>query len=64
MAYIINSLNQKNRIRDFDSLLSNGDIVFIQTKQDFNLWNKLQESMGLMGQVATLIAVIQSAQNN
>ncbi len=63
-VYIINSLNQKNRVRKLTSSLRNGDVVFIETKQDMNLWNKLQESMGLMGQVATLIAVIQSAQNN
>ena len=55
--------DQKNRVRNLNSLLNNGDIVFIQTKQDFNLWNKFQESMGLMGQLATLIAVLQSASN-
>ena len=63
-VYVINSLNQKNRIRKLTSNLNNGDVVFIETKQDMNLWNKLQESMGLMGQIATLLAVIQSAQNN
>ena len=36
----------------------------MRPKEDFNLWNKMQESIGLLGQLATLIAVIQSAQNN
>ena len=62
--YVINSLNEKKRVRQLSITLNNGDILFIETKQDMNLWNKLQESMGLMGQIATLLAVIQSAQNN
>ena len=35
----------------------------VAKKEDFNLWNKLQESMALVGQLATLIAVLQSANN-
>ena len=62
--YIIDSFNVKKRIRDDSITLKNGDILFIETKQDINLWNKLKESMGVIGQIATLIAVIQSAQNN
>ena len=34
-----------------------------ETKENFNTWNKLKESMSLIGQLATLIAVIQSASN-
>mgnify|MGYP003309211468 CR=1 FL=1 len=45
-------------------LIKNGEIIFVEPREDFNLWNKLQESMGLVGQLATLIAVLQSASNN
>ena len=62
--YIINSLNQKTRVSKNSTSIKNGEIIFVESKEDYNLWNKLQESMGLIGQLATLIAVIQSAQNN
>ena len=62
--YIINSLNEKYRVKDNTLNLSNGDILFIETRQGINIWNRMKESMGIIGQIATLIAVIQSAQNN
>ena len=62
--YIIHSYNQKEKVRNSYSEIKNGSIIFVESKEDFNLWNKLQESVGLIGQLATLIAVIQSASNN
>ena len=62
--YIINSYNQKKKVRNNYTDINNGEIIFVESKEDFNLWNKLQESMGLIGQLATLLAVIQSASNN
>ena len=62
--YIINSYNQKKKVRNNYTDIHNGEIIFVESKEDFNLWNKLQESMGLIGQLATLLAVIQSASNN
>ena len=63
-VYIINANNQKNKVKYNYSNIKNGAIIFVESKEDFNLWNKLQESMGLIGQLATLLAVIQSASNN
>ena len=59
--YLINSLNQKKSINKRYSDIYNGETIFIQTKEDFNVWNKFVEILGPMGQLATLIAVIQSA---
>jgi len=63
-VYIIKSNNQKKKVRGNYTYLENGEVIFVEPKEDFNLWNKLQESMGLVGQLATLLAVIQSASNN
>ena len=62
--FLINASNQKNKVKISYSSIKNGEIIFVEPKEDFNLWNKLQESMGLVGQLATLIAVLQSASNN
>ena len=59
----MNSFNQKIEVSKKFNEISNGDIIFIETKENFNTWNKLKESMSLIGQLATLIAVIQSASN-
>ena len=61
--FIMNSFNQKIEVSKKFNEISNGDIIFIETKENFNTWNKLKESMSLIGQLATLIAVIQSASN-
>jgi len=61
--FVIDNTNQKNRIRNKNSHLKNGDILFIENKVDSNFWISLKESMGIIGQLATLIAVIQSANN-
>lgn len=61
--YIINMYNDKKLVKDSYTDIKNGEIIFIETKEDFNLWNKLRDSMALIGQLATLIAVIQSANN-
>ena len=62
-TYIINIYNEKKHVRSNFTNIKNGEVIFIESKEDFNLWNKLQESMALVGQLATLIAVIQSANN-
>ena len=59
--YVINSYNQKKIINKKSKSIVNGETIFIQTKEDFNLWNKFVEMLGPMGQLATLIAVLQSA---
>ena len=61
--YVINSYNQKKIINKKSKSIVNGETIFIQTKEDFNLWNKFVEMLGPMGQLATLVAVIQSASN-
>ena len=61
--YLINSFNQKKIINKRYNKISNGETIFIQTNEDFNLWNKFVEILGPMGQLATLIAVLQSASN-
>ena len=40
-----------------------GDIIYVEPKQDVNNWNKFKEIMSVVGQIATLLAVVQSAQN-
>ena len=59
----MNSLNQKLNVSKKYDNITNGDIIFVETEENFNTWNKLKESMSLIGQLATLIAVIQSASN-
>ena len=61
--FIMNSFNQKVKVSKKYNDITNGDIIFIETEENFNTWNKLKESMSLIGQLATLIAVIQSASN-
>ena len=61
--FIMNSLNQKLKVSKKYDNITNGDIIFVETEENFNTWNKLKESMSLIGQLATLIAVIQSASN-
>jgi protein involved in polysaccharide export with SLBB domain len=62
-TYIMNSFNQKIKVSKRYNNINNGDIIFIETNEDFNTWNKLKDSMIIIGQLATLIAVIQSASN-
>jgi len=62
-TYIMNSFNQKIKVSKRYNNIKNGDIIFIETNEDFNTWNKLKDSMIIIGQLATLIAVIQSASN-
>ena len=63
-VFLINASNQRSKVKNSYSTIKNGEIIFVEPREDFNLWNKLQESMGLVGQLATLIAVLQSASNN
>ena len=61
--FIMNAANQKLKVsKKYDDIVD-GDTIFIETQENFNTWNKIKESMGLIGQLATLIAVIQSASN-
>ena len=41
--------------------IENGDIIFIAEKMEYNTWNRIQEIMTTLGQIATIIIVIQSA---
>ena len=59
--FIINFYNKKEKIKINSSEIKNGDTIFIQTKEDFNMWTKVKESINLIGQLATLIAVLDSA---
>ena len=61
--YIVNSFNQKIKVSGKFTEIQNGETIFVETKENFNTWNKMKESMSLIGQLATLIAVIQSASN-
>tara|TARA_Y100000996_G_scaffold320628_1_gene256781 strand:+ start:1163 stop:2758 length:1596 start_codon:yes stop_codon:yes gene_type:complete len=56
--YIIdNASNQRNRIRG-KSTLENGDILFIQSAEDYSPYNRFKEVMFILGQAASLYAVI------
>ena len=61
--YILGTDNEQKRVKNNFKDINNGEIIFIESKEDFNLWNKFQESMALIGQLATLIAVLQSTNN-
>ena len=61
--FIMNASNHKLKVSKKYDDIANGDTIFIETQENFNTWNKIKESMGLIGQLATLIAVIQSASN-
>ena len=56
--YIIdNASNQKNRVRNRDKL-ENGDILFVQSKEDYSSYNRFKDVMAIIGQAASLYAVI------
>ena len=56
--YIIdNASNQKNRVRSRDKL-ENGDILFVQSKEDYSSYNRFKDVMAIIGQAASLYAVI------
>ena len=56
--YIIdNASNQRNRIKG-NVKLENGDILFIQSHEDYSPYNRFKEVMFIIGQAASLYAVI------
>ena len=56
--YIIdNASNQRNKVRG-SSKLENGDILFVQSKEDYSPYNRFKEVMFILGQAASLYAVI------
>lgn len=56
--YIIdNASNQRNKVRG-SSKLENGDILFVQSKEDYSPYNRFKEVMFIIGQAASLYAVI------
>ena len=57
MYIIDNASNQKNRVKN-NSKLNNGDILFIESKEDFSPYNRFKEAMIIIGQAASLYAVI------
>ena len=61
--YLIDESGEKTKINSKYSNLSPGDILFIEEDQDSNSWFKFKEIMSVLGQIATLVAVIQSANN-
>ena len=61
--YIINGNGEKIKINKSFRDIKYGDIIYVEPKQDVNNWNKFKEIMSVVGQIATLLAVVQSAQN-
>ena len=55
IAYIINAINNKT------TNIENGDVIFIEEKNEYNSWNRFKEIISILSQIATLIVVIQSA---
>jgi len=56
--YIIdNASNQRVKIKKRNKL-NNGDILFIQSSEDFSPYNRFKEAMAIIAQAATVIAVI------
>ncbi len=47
-----------------DSIIENGDAIFIAEKLEFNKWIVLKDILSALGQVAALIVVIQSSTGN
>ena len=42
-------------------IIENGDVIFISEKLEYNKWTRVQEIMTTLGQMATIIMVIQNA---
>ena len=38
--------------------ISNGDVIFVEQKADVNRWLKFKEIMSVLGQIATLLVVV------
>ena len=45
-------------------IIENGDIIFVSEKLEYNKWTRAQEIMTTLGQIATIIIVIQNAIGN
>ena len=57
MYVIDNASNQKLKINKKENL-NNGDILFIENKEDFSPYNRFKEIMQILAQAATIVAVI------
>jgi hypothetical protein len=44
-----------------NSIIENGDVIFIAEKLDYNRWTRFREIMTVGGQMAAIIIVIQNA---
>ena len=61
--YVIHSNGEKNNVSLSFNDFQYGDIIYVESKQDINNWTKFKEIMSVVGQIAALLAVIQSAHN-
>jgi len=57
-VYLIDSYNNKKRIKNMNYKLQNGDKVFIEEKSTEESWNNFKEILTVITQAVTFIAVI------
>ena len=57
-VYLIDSYNNKKRIKNMNYLLKNGDKIFIEEKSTEESWNNFKEILTVITQAATFVAVI------
>ena len=57
MYVIDNASNQRVKVGKRNNL-NNGDVLFVQSKDDFSPYNRFKEAMQILAQAATILAVI------
>ena len=59
--YIVKSSTGQRLTIEENSIIENGDVIFIAEKLDYNRWTRFREIMTVGGQMAAIIIVIQNA---
>ena len=59
--YIVKNSNGQRIPFNKNINIENGDIVFVVEKIEYNTWERFKEIISVLGQLATLVVVIQSA---
>ena len=56
--YVIKSNGEKININLKYTQVMDGDIIFVEQNSDVNRWAKFKEIMSVLGQIATLLVVV------
>ena len=56
--YIIKDYGEKNKVNLNYIQLENGDLIFVETKDEYNSWYRFKEIVTILAQISTIFAVI------